>query len=334
LSDVERSLAWSVLGDALDRQDRTAEAFAAYVESNQLRRVHYAPTFGAEQGTLAYARSLRQWFQGFPAEDLLPVLPPEVAESTSVRHGFLIGFPRSGTTLLEQVIGAHPYVVTLEERETLRDSVAAFMKKPADLSRLGLASEAELEPFRRSYWRRVGEAGVIADGNLFIDKHPFNGLKLPLIARLFPGARILLAIRDPRDVVLSCFRRRFRMSAPYYEFLTLESAAGLYDCVMQITHDLIERLRLPVHVVRMERLIGQFEQEARSVCAFLKIGWSDQMREFASSARARGVATASGAQISRGLNAGGVGEWRRYRAQLAPVLTTLDRWVERYGYVS
>ena len=77
---------------------------------------------------------------------------------------------------------------------------------------------------REAYWSRVAEAGVIVNRNLFIDKHPLNGLKLPLIARLFPEARILLAMRDPRDVVWSCFRRRFRMSAPYFELLTLEPA--------------------------------------------------------------------------------------------------------------
>ncbi len=330
LSEVERSLALGVLGDALDRQDRPADAFAAYGESNALRRAHYAPSFAGGQGTLAYARALRQWFQQHPAKDLLPVMPPEVPRAVS--HAFLIGFPRSGTTLLEQVLGAHPAVVTLEERETLQDSVSAFMKQPADLSRLGLASDEELEPYRRRYLQRIGAAGVTVDGKLFIDKHPLNGLKLPLIARLFPGARILLAIRDPRDVVLSCFRRRFRMSAPYYEFLTLESAAALYDCVMQLTLDLTEELRMFVHVVRLERLIGHFETETAAVCDFLKLDWSDRMRGFAESARARGVATVSGAQISRGLNAGGVGEWRRYRAQLAPVLPMLDRWAERFGY--
>lgn len=330
LSVVERSLALGVLGDALDREGRPAEAFAAYRESSELRRMHYAPVFATGEGTLDYARSLRQWFLQHPAKDLLPVIPPEVPDEVS--HVFLIGFPRSGTTLLEQVLAAHPSVVTLEERETLRDAVSAFMRTPADLSRLGLASDQELESWRRRYWQRVAEAGVIAGGRLFIDKHPLNGLKLPLIARLFPGARVLLAIRDPRDVVLSCFRRRFRMSAPYYEFLDLESAAALYDCVMQLTHDLVAELKLSAHVVRLERLIGHFELEVGAICRFLKIGWSDRMREFAESARTRGVATASGAQISRGLNAGGVGEWRRYREQLAPVLPILDPWAARLGY--
>jgi tetratricopeptide (TPR) repeat protein len=332
VTDVERSLALSVLGDALDRQGDATTAFAAYSDSNDLRRAHYAPQYPERDRTLTYARSLLQWFRQHPARDLLAVMPPEVSESPAIGHAFLIGFPRSGTTLLEQVLACHPLVVSLEERETLQDAVSAFMKSPADLARLGLTSESEMLPFRRKYWQRVTDASVTPNGKLFVDKHPLNGLKLPLIARLFPEAKILLAIRDPRDVVLSCFRRRFRMSAPYYEMLSLESAAAFYDCVMQITHELIDQLQLRVHVVQLERLIARFQNEMGGVCTFLELSWNDRMLEFAAGARERGVATASGAQLSKGLNAGGVGEWRRYRDQLAPVLPTLDKWAARFGY--
>lgn len=331
LSGVERSLALSVLGDALDKQDDAAAAFAAYAESNELRRAHYAADF-AGQRTLAYTRDLLQWFRQHPARDLLAVLPPEVSDSPAIGHAFLLGFPRSGTTLLEQVLACHPLVASLEERETLQDSVSAFMKSPADLARLGLTSEADLAPYRRKYWQRVTDASVTPNGKVFVDKHPLNGLKLPLIARLFPEAKILLAIRDPRDVVLSCFRRRFRMSAPYYEMLTLDSAAAFYDALMQITHEFIEQMQLRVHMVQLERLIARFENEVGGVCTFLELSWSERMREFAAGSRERGVATASGAQLSKGLNAGGVGEWRRYRDQLAPVLPTLNKWAARFGY--
>lgn len=332
LGVAERSLARSVLGDALDAQDRTTEAFAAYALANQLRHAHYAPRFPAQQGTLAYAQALRGWLRAHPARDLLPVLPPELPDSPAAGHVFLIGFPRSGTTLIEQVLARHPLVSSLEERENLRDVALAFMRTPADLARLGLASEADMDWYRRQYWQRVSDAGVMVRGKVFIDKHPLNGLKLALIARLFPGARILLALRDPRDVVLSCFRRRFRITAPYYELLRLESAAALYDVVMDLTRLFCEQLQLRVHVVHLERLIGDFDGQVNEVCGFLDLEWSERMREFAAGARSRGVATASGAQLSRGLNSAGVGEWRRYRAGLAPVLPTLNRWAAHFGY--
>ena len=189
------------------------------------------------------------------------------------------------------------------------------MRTPADLARLGLASEADLAPLRDAYWRRVTDAGVVANGNVFVDKHPLNGLKLPLIARLFPEARILIALRDPRDVVWSCFRRRFRMSAPYYELLTLEGAAGLYDAVMEHHPGVDPRARSCARTrCTLETADRGFRRRGAAASATSSASISDrQMREFAARARERGVATASGAQIARGLNAGGVGEWRRYR---------------------
>jgi tetratricopeptide (TPR) repeat protein len=332
LSPVERSLALGIQGDALDRERRTAEAFAAYSASNRMRREHYAPQFGGAQGTLEYARRLREWFAAHPPRDLISALPPEVSTSPAIGHAFLIGFPRSGTTLLEQVLAGHPSVKALEERETLIDAVRDFMRSPVELARLGLADEPELARYRECYWQRVADAGVVAHRKYFIDKHPFNGLKLPIITRLFPEAKILLAVRDPRDVVWSCFRRRFRMSAPYYELLDLESAAALYDTVMDLTQTMIRELEMRAYTVKLESLIGDFDTEVREVCRFLGLEFSAEMRDFSTRARERGVATASGAQLSRGLNAGGVGEWRRYAHELAPVLPQLDRWVKFYGY--
>jgi hypothetical protein len=122
------------------------------------------------------------------------------------------------------------------------------------------------------------------------------------------------------------------MSPPYFELLTLEGAAALYDTVMDITHRLIAELQLRVHEVRLERLVADFDGEVRAVCGFLGLDWTPGLRDFAATARERGVATASGAQLSRGLDASGIGEWRRYREQLAPVRPVLDRWAERLGY--
>ena len=114
------------------------------------------------------------------------------------------------------------------------ESVQQFMQRPEDLERLSLAGPETLEALRASYWRLAAGAGVDVAGKLFVDKYPLNTLKLPVIARLFPDAKILFACRDPRDVVLSCFRHRFKMNAPIYELLSVESAARYYDAVMQL----------------------------------------------------------------------------------------------------
>jgi hypothetical protein len=169
---------------------------------------------------------------------------------------------------------------------------------------------------------------------VFVDKHPFNTLKLPLIAKLFPDARILFSRRDPRDVVLSCWRRRFQMSPHTYPLLTLDGAAALYAATMELAARAEAVLDLNQQVVRHEALVAQFEPQVRLICAFLGLKWTAAMGNLAARVQDRAIATPSGAQLARGLSAEGIGQWRRYRSQMAPVLPRLGPWVERFGYAA
>src|SRR5207253_8973942 len=131
-------------------------------------------------------------------------------------------------------------------------------QEPLDLEPLARADERELRELRSAYWERVRRGGVDVTGKVFVDKHPLNTLKLPLIARLFPHAKILFACRDPRDVVLSCFRHRFQMSAPIYELLSLPGAARYYDAVMALAVCLTTALKLNMCLVRHEDVVTEF----------------------------------------------------------------------------
>ncbi|HXQ63843.1 MAG TPA: sulfotransferase [Steroidobacteraceae bacterium] len=331
VAPLDRAYAHGLLGDALDMQDRPAEAFSAYESCNEELRHLYAARFAEGQTALEYVRSITVFFASARPEDWSP--RPVGSDPSGVQgHVFLLGFPRSGTTLLEIILEGHPAVVSLEENESLIDGVRAFMRSPADLERLSRASAAELAPLRAAYWKRVADTGIEVAGKMFVDKYPLNTLKLPLIARLFPDAKILIARRDPRDVVLSCFRRRFRMSAPMYELLSLAGAAHYYDAVMRIAERLDAVLTLASRVVRHETLVTDFDTEIKSICAFLGLEWTATMGDFAVRTESRGSVTPSTAQLARGLETAGLGQWRRYRAQLAPVLPLLDPWVERFSY--
>jgi hypothetical protein len=247
-------------------------------------------------------------------------------------HAFLIGFPRSGTTLLEVALDGHPRVVSLEEHELLKGGVLKYMREPVDFGALLRADETELRVFRERYWQEVRETGADLAGKVFVDKHPLHSLKLPLIARLFPNAKILFAHRDPRDVILSCFRRRFAMNPAMYQLLTLPGAAAFYDATMRLAEEARSLLQLEWQVVRYENLVEDLERELRAVCAYLGLDWVANLGDFAARAQARERATPSTAQLVRGLDKSGVGHWRQYRASLEPVLPTLDPWVRELGY--
>jgi tetratricopeptide (TPR) repeat protein len=331
LAPLERAYASGLLGDVLDAQSLPEEAFAAYTSCNQQLQRIFADRFAASPTALDYARALTHYFDRVPprsgAEESL------AADSAGAAgHVFLLGFPRSGTTLLEVVLEGHPDVVSLEENESLIDSVREFMRGPADLDRLMRADAKSLEPLRAAYWRLVADSGIDVAGKVFVDKHPLNTLKLPLIARLFPGAKILFACRDPRDVVLSCFRHRFQMSAPIYELLSLQGAGRYYDAVMALAVSLTAAFKLDMCLVRHEDVVTEFTREMKRICAYLNIEWVPAMGDFALRTQKRAVLTPSTAQLVRGLSTEGLGQWRRYRSELLPVLPVLDPWVKRFFY--
>jgi tetratricopeptide (TPR) repeat protein len=334
LEEDNRTIVLGLIGDLRDAEGRPAEAFAAYRESNARLEAMYAARFkGPGASTpLDHAGRLISWFEAADrgAWREAPPAAPDPADPRT--HVFLVGFPRSGTTLLENVLAAHPDVVSLEERDCLGSAFATYLTSSDGLNRLARIGPAEAERERDSYWSKVRGFGAEPAGRVFIDKMPLASVALPLIAKLFPEARILFARRDPRDVVLSCFRRRFAMNASMYQLLTLEGAAAYYDALMRLSELYRELLPLPQHEVRYESLIEDFEGTARATCDFLGLQWDQSLFDFADTARTRGIATPSASQVARGLNREGEGVWRRYREQMAPVLPILQPWVERFGY--
>jgi tetratricopeptide (TPR) repeat protein len=325
---TDKARATGLLADVLDAAGRYAEAFDAYRTCNDsLQQIHARYAIGTSM--TSHARSLTAALREVSATPSTSV--PVIAPGADV-HVFLIGFPRSGTTLLEVALDAHPRIVSIEEHELLSDSVRRFLREPLDLKPLLHADESQLSALREAYWRRVGQAGVEVAGKVFLDKHPLNTLKLPLIARLFPHAKILFARRDPRDVVLSCFRRRFKMNPAMYELLTLPGAAAFYDAVMEFADVARPILGLEWRDVRYESLVKEFERETRSICEFLDLEWVDGMQNFAQRVQQREHSTPSTAQLARGLNQSGIDQWRHYEQALQPALPTLEPWIDKFGY--
>lgn len=333
LNDAQRIGALDLRADARDALGRAADAFADYAGRNAILERVNAPRIASEVGErrIEQARRLARWFERTPpgpwrarpgADTVRPVR----------EHVFLLGFPRSGTTLLEKVLAGHPDISTLQEVDHLAAAGEHLLADDASLQALATLSPSQAGALREDYWRNV-EASIAAPlaGRILVDKMPLHTVALPLIARLFPDATVLFALRDPRDVVLSCFRRRFQVNAAMFEFLTLEGAARYYDAVMGLARRYRELLPLRIHEVRHEAMVADLEGESRKVLEFIGADWNPAVLDFADRARNRTV-TPSDPQLARGLSSEGVGQWRRYEPSLRPVLGMLAPWVDCYGY--
>jgi len=334
VDDETRAGVLDVRAEANDAMGRAEEAFADYEARNAIQLRIHAPRFGGEAAKRLpeVARRLTAWL-GRGADEAWRTRAGEdlIGRKVARRHVFLLGFPRSGTTLLEKVLAGHPQAVTLEEVNHVA-AAGLELRDEGGWSRLEALSAAEADACRRTYWRLVRDSlGAAFPDKILVDKLPLHTLDLPLISKLFPDARILFALRDPRDVVLSCYRRRFQVNAAMFEFLTLSGAVDFYDAVMSLATVARAILPLEVHEVRHEAVIADFDREVGAILAFIGAEWDPAVRDFAGRVGGH-MKTPSYAQLARGLNADGVGQWRRYERQMAPILERLEAWVARFGY--
>jgi tetratricopeptide (TPR) repeat protein len=326
-----RSTVLGLLGDAYDGQKRYAEAFTTYcAENEELRREHGA-RFAAQRGADS-AQHLISYFENTPAE--IWKSPDDGASSPGepAQHVFLLGFMRSGTTLLEQVLASNPQIVALEEKGLLHGLGDLFMTSNVGLHTLSKIGVAELARHRALYWQRVRNNGLEVSGKIFVDKQPLNTIKLPIIAKLFPKAKILFALRDPRDVVFSCFRRHFRINVTMFEFLSLEDAAKFYASIMRLAELYRAKLPLSIFDTRYEELVSDFDTQVRLICEFIGAEWTDAMRNFSRNAPTVDLRSPSATQVRKPLYGEGVAQWRHYATELAPILPVLQPWVQKFGY--
>lgn len=251
---------------------------------------------------------------------------------------FLVGFPRSGTTLLERILDAHSDLDVLDERPALEVAIEQLRSSAGWCSDdLGSALDAlapdELSAVKRGYWDEV-KRHVTPQGRL-IDKYPLTMTRLPYVARLFPSADWLLLLRHPCDCVLSCYMQAFGINGGALAFTSLESTARTYAQVMSWWHE--QRLLVParVHVLRYEDMVDDLPRQLSDLMAFLSLPMQERQLSFDShaSARSRRINTPSYSQVVKPINAGAVGRWRNYRTYFGEqTLAILEPWVRRYGY--
>lgn len=327
-----RAVVLGLYGDALEGQNRVPEAFEAYTAANRELIKQHARRFPEGATPNELLPRLKAWLDATSSETWIESGDTGSAEQPCRSHVFLLGFYRSGTTLLEQVLESHPDIVTLEERDCLARLGERHLTTGEGFEALATMGSQAIALARAEYWEGVRSHGIRPAGKVFVDKHPLNTLKLPLIRKLFPDARIIFALRDPRDVVLSCFRRHFEINAVMYEFLTLEGTARFYAGTMSFAESCRAKLPLEIHDHRYEDMIADFEGCVEAVCRFLGVSYQEAMKDFASTAQGLDIRSPSAQQIKRGLYKEGVSQWRRYANELAPALPVLRPWIARFGY--
>ena len=299
------------LGHILDRLERYDEAFDAFSASQKTAaeryrgRVDPATTYDIDPGQ---------------CRDPL----------------FLVGFPRSGTTLTEQLLAAHSRFVTSDEARVLDMTIG----RAANLS--GIAEPypeciPALQPEHirqlREFYRKESDrlTGGIGDRQ-FVDKHPLNLAEMIFIRHVFPRAKVLFMMRDPRDVCLSCYFQLFKLNRGMVHFTDLAETVQMYAATMDLWNETRERLKFDIIDMRYEDITADPEGETRRLFDFLGEVWEPSVLKYYQAAQKRFITTPSARDVSKPIYRHSVQRWRNYGAQLAPHMETLQPYIEGFGY--
>lgn len=320
------------LGTALDRMGNADDAYAAFNEGKMLSAQNARRQLVDHEAFPRGCERQLQWLER-GANGAVPS-PAELTGDQGEGLCFLVGFPRSGTTLLDTMLDVHPDVVSIEERATLETVINRLGESTMGYPEgLGTLSVQDVQDYRKLYRSTIAALTGDSTGKLVIDKLPMRSLHAALVHRLFPKAKILFALRHPCDVVLSNFMQNYAVNEAFIHFDTIADCCESYDRVMRVWEATEDRLPLQVSYLHYEALIADPAQTLEQVCNFLGIEPQEAMlnTEARMGTRDR-VRTNSYQQVAEPIYQRAAGRWQHYRKHLEPHFELLGPHVERFGY--
>jgi tetratricopeptide (TPR) repeat protein len=316
LRDV-RGYALKVAGEALDKAGDYQGSYRTYVEMNRLdvtaaidpkRAIDAARQFAGMQ---------------------IPALPAAGRKDVVM----MLGFARTGTTLLEIALGNHPAIEAFEEPTTLDIAMAYAQRARRSGQSAGASGDEFFTGVRDVYYRELQRIQKKPAAQFLVDKYPMRSIHAKFLDKLIPDQRYIFCVRHPYDVVLSCFRQRFVANPAMESFTSWPAGIALYDFVMTQwfeTHSLDDAR---VHYVRYDDVVADFDATVAATLDFVGAGWDDSVRDFAGAAENAAALTPSYHKVRRGLSLGIQSYWRNYRFLFdAPEAKPLKKWAEYLRY--
>jgi tetratricopeptide (TPR) repeat protein len=323
---------WSEKGLLLDRMGRHAEAFTAFIEAKRTLRELTGQAYMADE-----AADLVRRLAGFFTSGRLSILPRAGVRQGVAQPIFIIGFPRSGTTMVEQTLSAHPKIAAGDELPVINEitqlmprMLASPLAYPEALADLWLGDQLEgLDNLRDYYLQRARQLGAMPKGAAwFTDKMPLNETHLGLIGLIFPEAPIIHLLRHPLDVVLSVFSNH--LTHGFFCAYDLTTIARHYVLVMDLVEHYRSQMKLNYLAVRYEDIVDDQPAKVREILAHVGAPFDRRCLDFHENRRY--ARTASYAQVTEKLYDRSRYRYRGYRAELAPVIPILAPTIARLGY--
>tara|TARA_X000000950_G_scaffold80316_1_gene100984 strand:- start:182 stop:1798 length:1617 start_codon:yes stop_codon:yes gene_type:complete len=244
---------------------------------------------------------------------------------------FLIGFPRSGTTLLDTILRTHSKTLVLEEKLYLENTRNHyFTSKDNNLNAIKNISLEEIINLRKYYFDQIN----VDYKNIVnvIDKLPLTITELGFVKKIFPDAKIILALRHPCDVVISCFFSSFKMNRAMINFLSVKNTVDFYNKVLDLFEFYENELNLEIIKIKYEDIVLNFEKETKKLFKFLNLDYEKGINKFYETAQNRKmISTPSYSQVTNPIYSSSIGRWKNYES-LVKIEKPLKKWIQKLNY--
>tara|TARA_B100001250_G_scaffold384922_1_gene380198 strand:+ start:658 stop:2373 length:1716 start_codon:yes stop_codon:yes gene_type:complete len=247
---------------------------------------------------------------------------------------FIIGFPRSGTTLLDTILRSHPKVDVIEEKPIVNNFIELLNEQiNFNFSNLKDLDQKLSEKMRIKYFDILSNYTKLENQKIYIDKMPLNIIYVGEIVRIFPDAKFILAIRHPCDCILSCFMQSFSLNDSMANFTDLKSTSNFYNQVMILWQQYLRVLKVKYHLIRYEDLVSNFDISVNQLLNFLDLEWSDSINKFYDLPKDRGkISTPSYNQVNKPIYSKSVGRWKNYENKFKEIYPIIEPWIKKFNY--
>jgi tetratricopeptide (TPR) repeat protein len=329
-----RTQAWYELAHVWDGEQKYDDAFRALLAAKHIAKQYAGPHLRENETTLQKTRELAEQLD----RSCYDRWNAAAQQDSPYRLAVLTGHPRSGTTLVEQVLDSHDEAISADEFDVLTHWIylpimSRFPITQSVLSILDRVPPAVRQQARAAYWERTEAIFNEPVGSrLLVDKNPAMTMLLPVINWAFPEAKLLIALRDPRDVLLSCFMQRLQPNPISVNWLTLSDAADFY------AHTMRSWLAVRQHgsgswlEFRYEDVVADLPGQARRILEFLGLLWDDKVLKFYEHAREKMVRSPTYQDVTRPVYDASVGRWENYARYFEPVMHKLTPFIREFGY--
>ena len=247
---------------------------------------------------------------------------------------FMIGFPRSGTTLLDTILRSHPMINVIEEKSSVKKLVNSLSKLTnKSFEKMNDIKDENIKEIRKTYFENLFSHINEDKQKVYIDKLPLNIVYIAEILRIFPQAKFIISLRHPCDCVLSCYMQNFKLNESMSNFLNLKDTAVTYDLIMKLLKIYKLKFHFNFFEIKYEKLISNFNDEIKNLLDFLELPWDNSVVEYQKTARKRErIFTPSYDQVIKPLYSKSAGRWIKYKNKLSDVYPILEPWIKEFNY--